>query len=191
MDPITKLYEISLKFPKYQKVSGFVLGDCRFPVWSGSSKPEQHHYGKGGLAQHTLEVVELCFLNNSYFNSQNKGVDEGTLFLAALFHDAGKMDDYAPEDTLYNNWTGTNHKRRIHHITRSALIWNEASKHIDFKSTPKGQEIIDDVLHAILSHHGKREYGSPVAPDTKMAWILHLSDAMSARVYDCETFKRF
>jgi 23S rRNA maturation-related 3'-5' exoribonuclease YhaM len=42
-----------------------------------------------------------------------------------------------------------------------------------------------NITHNILSHHGMREWGSPVAPATKEAWILHLCDNMSARLDDC------
>jgi 23S rRNA maturation-related 3'-5' exoribonuclease YhaM len=48
------------------------------------------------------------------------------------------------------------------------------------------QSEIDEVTHAILSHHGQREWGSPVRPATKLAWILHTCDMMSARVNDCD-----
>jgi 23S rRNA maturation-related 3'-5' exoribonuclease YhaM len=71
------------------------------------------------------------------------------------------------------------HKKRIHHITRSALIWGEIAKDNRYKD-------IDEVLHAILAHHGNKEFGSPVSPQTKLAWMLHLCDGISARMNDCK-----
>jgi 3'-5' exoribonuclease len=44
----------------------------------------------------------------------------------------------------------------------------------------------NNVLHNILAHHGQRAWGSPVAPATKEAWILHLADNLSARLDDCD-----
>jgi len=44
-------------------IASVVIDDPRFELWSGSSKEHQHHYGKGGLIQHTYEVVILCFAN--------------------------------------------------------------------------------------------------------------------------------
>ena len=35
--------------------------------------------------------------------------------------------------------------------------------------------------------HGQREWGSPVMPKSRVAWLLHLSDGISARMADCET----
>lgn len=44
-------------FPEFDasKIVNVVLQDWRFPIWSGSSKPHQHHYGQGGLVIHTAD----------------------------------------------------------------------------------------------------------------------------------------
>lgn len=190
MEPIDKIKEI-VDSHDLNSIASSVLEDERFPVWSGASKPMQHHYGKGGLAQHTLEVIELCMQTNRYYKHV---VDRQHLVLAALFHDAGKMYDYEPmilsdtiytEENKYDDWQGTTHKRRIHHISRSGVIWMAAADSHSMKDEDK-----DDILHAILSHHGQRAWGSPVAPNTKLAWMLHLCDGISARIEDCEKFDR-
>jgi len=146
---------------------------------SGSSKPHQHHYGDGGLIKHTEEVIQLCMLNADFFkNTYN--INRQILFLAALFHDVGKIYDY---EKVNGVWHSTKHKRMVHHISRSALIWNSiATNHSKYNN-----EFINDVLHCILSHHGMREWGSPVSPLTREAWLLHLCDGISARAYDCDT----
>ncbi len=156
-----------------------VIDDKRFELWSGSSKEHQHHYGKGGLIQHTCEVVDLCFTN---INALQLNLDPIEVYLSALFHDCGKMWDYEPVDNSYNEWRGTEHKRTIHHISRSALVWNST---VTTHSLKCGQ-YADSVTHNILSHHGHREWGSPVMPKTKTAWLLHLCDGISARMNDAD-----
>jgi 3'-5' exoribonuclease len=52
---------------------------------------------------------------------------------------------------------------------------------------PAYRDIEEEVLHAILSHHGMRQWGSPVAPKSRLAWLLHLADSMSARMADADT----
>ena len=160
------------------RISKIVLDDWRFPIWSGSSKPTTHHYGKHGLIRHVSEVVDLCLANNEVLGTWNTSVNKQLLFFAALFHDVGKLWDYEPLDKEYNEWQAAKHKNMIHHISRSGLIWQEASKDLLQKDR-------DEVLHAILSHHGRKEWGSPVLPATKLAWVLHLCDCMSARMDDC------
>ena len=171
-----------------EDVANFLLDDPRFPVWSGSSLKIQHHYGKGGLVRHTHETVALCISNAANFPEHK--IDRKELFLAALFHDAGKLYDYEPVSDLsqtlinYDKWESTNHKRYIHHISRSALMWNEASRKNNLIFT----EYHDKVLHAILAHHMSREAGSPVAPKSRVAWLVTLCDNMSARMYDADTW---
>ena len=36
------------------------------------------------------------------------------------------------------------------------------------------------IEHAMLAHHGRKEWGSPVEPATAEAFILHAADMMSA-----------
>ncbi len=171
-----------------------VFSDPRFLVWSGASKSTQHHYGTGGLAQHTNEVVELCRTLGENYEFSDEQFD--VLLSAAAFHDFGKIWDYEFQSKLGNidcenfsqdgfakvrdsnwGWFARPHKMLIHHISRSALEWSEFAK-------DKGisERISDRVLHCILSHHGLRAYGSPVQPRTEEAVILHLADTMSARM---------
>lgn len=165
-------------------VCNFLLNDPKLPLWSGSSLSYQHHYGKGGLINHLYEVVELCFLNRSLFLDYQ--IDENELFMAALFHDAGKLYDYEPMDFTHEKWTSTNHKRYIHHISRSATMWTQA---VCALNNPEFYDKYHEkVLHAILAHHGSRDKGSPVAPKSRVAWLVHLCDGISARMYDAESW---
>ena len=164
-----------------------VLDDGRFYLWSGSSCREQHHYGKHGLVKHTAEVIQLCLANNALLGDR---LDKKDLFLAALFHDCGKMWDYAPVETNeipdYDWWWSKDHKRKIHHISRSAIQWNLAAAKWELSHFTLIE--VDEITHAILSHHGQRAWGSPVAPKSGIAWMLHLCDGISARMDDCDTW---
>ena len=170
-----------------------IFKDGRFKVWSGASKPHYHHYGKGGLCRHIAEVANLCILNNAAFANP---IDRRELFVAAFFHDVGKMWDYQPVDDTFNDWKPHPHKRHIHHITRSVLVFSHAVAAIahDDKQMRRtsigwlGYDFEDNIIHAILSHHGRREVGSPVYPNNQLAHMLHLCDSMSARMDDTGRF---
>lgn len=177
---IIKLKSKSIVLGKdVESISKWVLDDPKFGVWTGSID-NKHHYGFGGLSEHTFEVVQLCFSNKETLNID---VDDKELFFAALFHDVGKLYDYLPvEGSDFKEWVGAPHKRLIHHISRSALIWSHAVE----ENKELKEKYHDSVLHAILSHHGCRAWGSPVSPKTKLAYLLHLCDAISARINDCD-----
>lgn len=167
--------------PKMIGLTREVIDNPDFGIWPGSIDGK-HHCNPTGLRQHTREVVELCFNTAETLGTY---VDKRELFLAGLYHDIGKIHDYEMCETTneepMTKWKGSHHKRIIHHISRSALIWSHAvSKRKSF------MKYHDPVLHAILSHHGQREWGSPVAPFSKVAWLVHLCDGLSARVNDCE-----
>jgi len=182
---------LALQDEHVERIAKIVYQDERFPIWSGSSKDTQHHYGKGGLAQHTWEVIESSMLIHEYYHT---GEDKRKVFLAALFHDCGKMWDYEPVThkvsidrvTDMTDWQSTQHKYRIHHLPKSAIEWCKAVEHCDKFIDSPFKEWEDDITHAILAHHGLRAWGSPVEPKTSLAWILHLCDNMSARIYEAK-----
>lgn len=162
------------------KIADEVLSDPRFSIWGASSGEGAHHNYHGGLAEHTMEVAQLADANARLL-FVDKDINHQELFLAALFHDVGKMWDYEYNE-VSGKWIGTPHKRIIHHISRSAVVWEKAAEKHDLS-----QKMRDGVLHAILAHHGRREWGSPVAPLSKVAWLIHLSDQLSARMNDADT----
>lgn len=160
-------------------VANYLLDDERFKICSGSSKENEHHYGNNGLIQHTAEVVRLTEVLAKEYKDIYQ-IDETVLFLAALFHDSGKMYDYVNDG---NVWKSAPHKRYIHHISRSGIIWNDASQTVpDIYS-----QYFESVLHCILSHHMERQFGSPVSPKSREAWLLTLCDNVSARMFDADT----
>lgn len=196
----------------YDPLIDHVLHNPKFSLWSGCSHKDRHHYGVGGLQYHTWEVVHFCHVNAALTNEASvgkKSIDIATLLLAALYHDVGKMWDYVPvkpsrlsedspvrevdfeglQDYTRNGaadfiqWKGASHKRTIHHISRSGIEWTKA-----VERTGLGKDIEDQVLHCILSHHGQREWGSPVAPKSREAWLLFLCDGISARMNDADSF---
>lgn len=182
---------IRAKVLNVSEIAAVVLEDQRFLDCTGSSKVGSHHYGLGRLAEHTLEVVSACFKNAVMFNVIGE-IDPCVLFLGALFHDYGKVWDYeyVPEQgtetvPIPEHWVKTEHCRRIHHVSRSAVEWSKA-----VEMFPKFKDLEEPVLHMILSHHGLKEWGSPVGPKSKEAWLLHLCDSLSARMDDCLTRKK-
>ena len=125
------------------------VGD-KFFTFPAASKI--HHGWKGGLSDHSLSMAiladELC--------KHYPQLDRDLLVSAALIHDVGKTAELSgPVTTEY-----TLEGKLEGHISLANAWLSEVSEKLGV------QEREETVLmhHMILSHHGKMEYGSPVAP---------------------------
>ena len=153
-----------------QIVCANVLADKRFQTRSGSKIVEgekSHHHGyPGGLLIHTGEVA----IQAIRFAVESRTVNPDVLITAAIFHDYGKIWDYDPDGRP------TSHRNKIRHVARS---YAEFMKMINGLNADP--ETVDAIGHAILAHHGRYEWGSPVEPQTEEAFILHLADMWSSQ----------
>ena len=143
------------------------VGD-KFFTFPAASKI--HHGWKGGLSDHSLSMAiladELC--------KQDPQLDRDLLVSSALIHDVGKTAELSgPVTTEY-----TLEGKLEGHISLANAWLSEVSEKLGV------QEREETVLmhHMILSHHGKMEYGSPVAPMIIEAEALYLIDNMDARL---------
>lgn len=149
-----------------------------FLMWPGGFS--RHHTEEGGLARHTWEVMEAAF---NLATSEFLNVDFDVLLCAALYHDIGKIFDYKIiTDSDKVRWKNATHKEKIGHLSTSyAIFWQMAHKH-DL------EEKFVDIAHCILSHHGRKEWGSPQLPQSLEANILHFADMISM-MNDSKDFK--
>lgn len=175
---LSAIFDLSGNIPEIVKP---VLDDQRFAVWTGSGRAVSHHYGKGGLARHTFEVASSSDLMARQYGLTM--AQRMVLFVAAVWHDYGKIWDHKPSDAVkhlgWDEWANTDHKRNVHHLSRSAIEFNIHARKMGLNET-----FVEKVTHCILSHHGQLEWRSPVQPNSPEAWILHLCDNLSARMDD-------
>lgn len=160
----------------FDNLASAIYSQKEFQVCTGSRQQGHHHFGDGGLQKHTLEVLEIAINNARWFNEKERWprVDMRDVFFACLFHDYGKIWDYQKID---GDWAATEHKKRYHHVFRSALEWNSLATQHGYPLTNR-----EEVMHAILAHHNLPEWGSPVRPRTPLALIVHNADYLSAHM---------
>lgn len=146
-----------------------VLTDARFAegVASAGHHPESHRI-PGGLVTHTLEVARsamaMCGSNR---------VMAKRAYVAAVFHDYGKIHEYTITDGAVKKLPFV---QLIGHVVYGWKSFLDAAGAVGMNG-----EDVAEIAHALLSHHGRREFGSPVTPQTQLAMILHTADGMSAR----------
>ncbi len=143
------------------------------PLWQKFSQlpaaRNNHHCFRGGLLEHSCMMARAA----ASFCESNPRLDKDILVAGAMLHDIGKVWNY--KDYLDREITPP--VVMLGHIFLGANYVDKAISGID--GFP--QELRMLVLHMILSHHGKLEWGSPVAPATTEAMTLHYIDMIDSR----------
>jgi 3'-5' exoribonuclease len=127
-----------------------------------------HHNYLGGLLEHTWEMLKMTESVSSHYQKLNMDL----LKTGVILHDIGKAFEFEPSTTILI----TNKGKLLGHIYLGA----EIVKHHAPKDTP--EDLLDEVLHIILAHHGQKEFGSPVVPMTAEAITVHVLDYSSAKM---------
>jgi 3'-5' exoribonuclease len=150
----------------------------------GYGSVDKHHAYRGGLLKHTAEVVCMAHAAAAglMFNSEEDQDDFfDVLTTAAIWHDFGKKSDYGISDGVLHK---TLYASRIGHVAGSyasfMCAYQEVAKH--YTVYPATDRLVQRVGHAILAHHGRQEYGSPVEPQSLEALLLHHADMISAGI---------
>ena len=135
-----------------------------------SAAKRVHHSFMGGLLEHTLAVTKLC----DTYAKQYPVINRNLLITAALLHDMGKI--YELSDFPENDYTDVGNL--LGHIYMGArLIENECEKIDGFPEVLRSE-----LVHCILAHHGKMEFGSPKTPGIIEALALHYADNTDAKL---------
>ena len=159
-----------------QLLESFFLQDQDFAkAFRYSSAAKAVHHGfVGGLLEHTLSVTKLC----EYYCSAYPILKRDLLLTAAICHDIGKVKELSPFPT--NDYTDAG-QFLGHIVIGSQMIAEKAAEIVNFP-----QQLLLQLQHCILAHHGKYEYGSPKIPALIEAVALNYADDTDAKM---ETFK--
>ena len=131
-----------------------------------------HHAYLGGLLEHTLSMAELAIAVADRYPELRRDI----LLTGVLFHDIGKTREILYKRTFQFSQGGN----LVGHLTQGTLMVHEIARGLE--GFP--EEKLNVVTHLILSHHGTREFGSPVLPMTAEAFALHHIDNLDAKMRD-------
>lgn len=148
-----------------------------------SAAVKVHHNFKGGLIYHSYRMFKgaeaLCGVYHE--------LDRELLMSAAAIHDIGKMWEYKTD--IFGSAEYSAGGVLFGHLYMGAkLVSNYAEKYD--KEHPEGpkynEEKLKLLIHMILSHHGKHEWGAVVVPAIPEAYVLHYLDNIDAKLNVCE-----
>jgi len=150
----------------------------KFSSWPAASG--FHHNSLGGLMMHTACVTENCYNIGSYYNKiyGAEFINLKLLISAALIHDIMKVEELEVDAGNAKVEYSTNSALESH-IIDGAIEVKLAAKELGLEDKQEVKELI----HCILAHHGKLEYGSPIVPNMPEAMILHYADEMDAEMW--------
>jgi 3'-5' exoribonuclease len=133
-----------------------------------------HHNYIGGNMEHTIGVIRLCLNICEMYPNVNKDL----LICGALLHDIGKLKEYTYAAAIDISDEGN----FIGHIVIGEQWIREKIQELKNNGKEFPKELENQLIHLILSHHGKLEWGSPKIPKLIEACILHQADLMDSQV---------
>jgi 3'-5' exoribonuclease len=128
-----------------------------------------HHAFRSGLLEHTVSVAKI-----GQMLARHYGLNESLVIAGILLHDFGKIWELEAEASIEYTDDG----RLIGHISMQAMYVDRIIA--EMPSFP--HEHRRQLIHILLAHHGKYEYGSPRRPKTLEAMLVHLVDTMDSRM---------
>ena len=143
----------------------------KFKVWPAAVS--LHHAYTGGLLEHSVSVALGAKHIAGHYPDFAVPVDMDLVIAGSLLHDIGKIEAYSispvPSMTLKGNV--------IEHIT---LGYNMFMKYAELESL--SEDLTLALGHIMISHHGRRDFGSPVLPETPEAMIVSAADDLDFKL---------
>jgi len=134
-----------------------------------------HHAWLGGLLEHVVSLLGLADRVAQHYNSMKPDTLHRDLLLTGvMLHDIGKVHELTWDTGFEYSVEGV----LLGHIQMGLdLVQRVVDKLPDFP--PRLKTL---VLHLILSHHGKLEFGSPKLPMIPEALVLNFVDDLDAKM---------
>lgn len=165
----------SIQDPHLQKLRAKIWGDAataqKYKLHP--SAVYHHHNYVGGNVQHVVGIMRVVEAVSQSYPTLGRDL---ALFGAAV-HDLGKLREYEVGASIRVTDEGRMRGHLVIGAEWIALLCAELRS--EGYAFPK--HIEDDLVHMILSHHGKGEWGSPKPPATPEAMLLHLADYVDSQ----------
>ncbi|WP_412988296.1 3'-5' exoribonuclease YhaM family protein [Pediococcus siamensis] len=157
--------------PNWNRIVRFLLQKYDAQFYTYPAAKTNHHAYQGGLAFHTISILRLAH----QVSEQYSQIDRSLLYAGAILHDLGKTIELSgPVSTTY-----TVEGNLLGHIV---IMDGEIVKACQELKISDDSEDLLLLRHMIVSHHGLKEYGSPIEPLLLEAVVLHDLDDLDASI---------
>jgi 3'-5' exoribonuclease len=171
--------------PRLRALGNAFLADYGTRFRRTAAARDYHHARRGGLVEHTAQMMRSAIAIQSAYPQLNRDL----LLAGILFHDCGKLWENAlPESGFTMGYDERG--ELLGHIAIGVEVvnglWRKLLASEEFESwkalDPVSEDVRFHLLHLILSHHGEKQFGSPVDPKTPEAQALHYIDNLDAKM---------
>lgn len=157
--------------PPLQELVLSLLQKYQTPLMTWPGAESVHHAYFGGLLEHTWSVARHAVRAAEVYPELNRDL----VLAGAILHDLGKIKELAspqcPQRTIPGGLVG--------HIVLGWEMVREEAAALGFPD----EDLLRELEHIIISHHGSQEYGSPVLPMTPEALLVYYLDEIDAKLF--------
>jgi 3'-5' exoribonuclease len=166
----TAIYPGELQRPVLRRLAEAAQERYGAAVREHPAAKQIHHAYRGGLLEHLVAMAQLAI----QVAAQYPELDRDLLLLGVYFHDLGKLRELGPMPV--NDYTVEG--QLVGHIAIGLEMLGECAAAVP--DLPR--ELLFHLQHLVASHHGRREFGSPVEPATAEAFALHHLDNLDSKL---------
>ncbi|WP_296455513.1 HD domain-containing protein [Rubinisphaera sp.] len=155
-----------------------ILQDHEENIREYPAASRNHHAYRSGFLEHVLSVtktaVYLAHKYREYYQEMSPPLSISLVVAGAVLHDIGKLEELSaqPHGADY-----TAAGRLIGHILLGRDLVRDYGKQIENLNP----ETLLRLEHIIVSHQNLPEWGSPIAPHTPEALLVHYADDIDAK----------
>lgn len=134
-----------------------------------------HHNFRGGLLWHTVRMLRMALEGIKVYSSLSSDV----VIAGTMLHDIGKLIELETDD--FGDSVYTVGGQLFGH-----LLYGYETVKKELEDCGVSKELKESVLHVLVSHHGKLEWGAITAPHSAEAFFVSQIDMIDAMMYRYE-----
>ena len=133
-----------------------------------------HHAYLGGLLEHTHNMLNVADAILPFYPQL-----QADLVLAGIFlHDMGKTKELSYQMAFSYTDSG----QLLGHIVQTTIMIDQKADSAADGGHPIDEDILTNLQHLVLAHHGQYEFGSPKLPATAEAFLIGYLDNIDAKM---------
>jgi 3'-5' exoribonuclease len=136
---------------------------------------KNHHAYQGGLLEHVVNLLELVLVVTPRYPR----LDQDKLLVGAFLHDAAKVDELVYDREI----AYTDEGQLLGHMVLAITMIDDKVREAErLSGEPFPKQLLTEIKHMVISHHGEYEFGSSKLPMTLEAVALHHLDNLDAKL---------